>query len=71
MIPYRQPSARAQIVNAGTTALEPANTPGWVRVYRACPLSAQHPKGWDPQPQILDIDAERIYGYNRTPDSSD
>jgi len=48
-------------------AIEPANTPGMVRIYRRT-----HPSlPWEPSGQILDVDAARLYGYRVRHDSSD
>lgn len=48
-------------------ALEPANTPGMVRVYRR-----EHPRApWRPHGQIMDVDAKRLYCEPLRPDTSD
>lgn len=78
MLRPAQPSRRATFVlteSAPSTfgtfdanvAVEPANTPGMVRVYRRA-----HPSlPWQPHGQILDSQAASLYGYSMRPDSSD
>ncbi len=63
MLRPRQPGGRA--FYAGDVALERADTPGYVRVYR------RHGKLWEPGGLLSAGDAARLYGYHPAPDSSD
>lgn len=66
-----QPGRNAQIVetSSGRVALEPANRPGYVRVWREA--ATWEISTWEVYPEILDIDATRRFGYRGKPDSSD